>query len=516
MPLPIGDVRHAGWQAILQAARLVRRHAAESKTIVIKQTATPRPPWQIYIALLVAGFVASAGITVIYNMLTTLYRHFPGENGVGWVVTIYWLASAVAAAVCGRLGDVFGRRRVMLIVLVLCSLGAILSALTSNLLILIAGCAIQGIAAAITPLVYGIARENLHDDQLAFAVGIIVAGGMIGAGVVYLLSGIVIDHYSWQGGFWFKVALAAAAFTLVLVWIPDSRPRPGPPIHLARGLLFAPGLCAILIAVQKLGTWGLADWRIWGLTIGGILVLATWGRDQWRQENPLINVRSLTHRPILVANLCMVFLALGGLQLGQVFSLFFQQPSWTNTGLGLSATTAGAIMLMLTLTALLGGPWSGRIAKQKGARNALLTGMAVIATAWGSLMLWHHRTAFVIGFAILCSLGLSIAQAGIYNLIVEATPRERTAEATGLTYVFLACFFAVGAQNLFAILGSNTVTDVAHGAQSFPSDVAFGMSFGYVSLMAVTAFLIALAVPRKDAPVKQARPARISVETSGL
>lgn len=471
-----------------------------------EQSSGPRSSWRIYVALLLSACVASAGISVIYNMLTTLYRHFPGAGGIGWVVTIYWLASAIAAAVCGRLGDVFGRRRTLLIVLVLCSLGAMLSALTSSLPILIAGCAIQGIAAAITPLSYGLVRESLRDDQIPVAVGALVTAGMVGAGVVYVLSGVVIDRYSWQGGFWFKVALAAAAFVLARAWLPDSRPKPGPPIDLVRGLLFVPGLCAILIAVQKLGEWGVADRRIWALIGGGLLVLAIWGREQWRQHNPLINVRSLARRPVMVANLCMMFLALGGLQLGQVLSLFFQQPTWTNTGLGLSATTAGALMLMLTCMALLGGPWSGRIAATTGARSALLIGMAIIAGAWGGLVFWHDRAAFVLGGAILGSLGLSIAQAGIYNLIVEATPPERTGEATGLTYIFLACFFAVGAQALFAILASSSVTDPVHGTQVFPSGAAFGMSFGYVSLTAIAGFLIALSLPKKGAFVRAVQP----------
>ena len=453
-------------------------------------------PWRFYVALILTAFVASAGITVIYGMLATLYGHFPGEAGVAWVVTIYWLSSAVAAAVGGRMGDVLGRRRTLQVVLLCCVAGAVLSAVAPNLPVLIAGCAVQGVAAAITPLNYGIARENLHDKYIPMAVSLIVTAGMIGAGVIYLLSGIVIDHYSWQGGFWFKVALAGAALLLVWAWIPDARPHPGPPIDFARGLLFVPGLCAILAAVQKMGAWGVADARTLGLLVGGALILSIWGRLQWRAGNPLIDVRSLVERRVLIANACMMFLALGGLQLGQMFSLFFQQPTTTGTGLGFSATTAGAIMFMLNVSALFGGPLSGRIATAMGAGTTLLVGMAVIAAAWGTLVFWHGSAAVVIGLAVFCSLGLAIAQGGIYNVIVDATPRGRTGEATGLTYVFLACFFAVGAQCLFAILATGRATP-AGGHRTYPSDAAFGASFGFVSLMAVAACATALALPKK-------------------
>ena len=95
------------------------------------------------------------------------------------------------------------------------------------------------------------------------AVGLMVASGMIGSGLIYFFSGIVIDHFSWQGGFWFKVVLSCIAYVLIIAWVPDSRPLPGPRVDMGRGLLFAPGLVAILLAVQKLGAWGVGDWRVW-------------------------------------------------------------------------------------------------------------------------------------------------------------------------------------------------------------------------------------------------------------
>ncbi len=455
-------------------------------------------PWRFYVALILTAFVASAGITVIYGMLATLYREFPGSEGIGWVVTVYWLSSAVAAAVGGRFGDLLGRQRTMLVVLACCVVGATISALAPGLPLLIAGCTLQGIAGVITPLNYGLVRENLHDKHIPMAVSLIVTAGMIGAGAIYLLSGIVIDHFSWQGGFWFKVGLAALAFLLVWLWIPDTRPHPGLRIDLARGLLFVPGLCATLVAVQKMGAWGVADPRILGLLGGGFAVLAVWGRWQWQAAHPLINVRSLIERRVLIANACMMFLALGGLQLGQMFSLFFQQPTESGTGLGYSATTAGGIMFLLNLSALFGGPLSGRIASRMGARATLLVGMSTMAAAWGALALWHGSPTIVLALAVGCSVGLAIAQGGIYNVIIDATPRERTGEATGLTYVFLACFFAVGAQCLFAILATSTVPQ-PNGEGTLPGDAAFAASFGFVAAMAGLAFLTALALPRRHA-----------------
>jgi MFS family permease len=451
---------------------------------------------RIYIALLLTAVVSSAGVTVIYSVLPTLYRHFPDSPYVGWVVTTYWLGAAVAAAVCGRLGDLLGYRRVLLSVLVLCSGGAIISALAPNLAVLILGCAIQAIASAILPLSMGLVRENLPVKEIPFAVGILGAAGMVAAGLIYVSSGMVIDHFSWQGGFWFKIVLSTFAFIAVITWIPRSTPRPGTSIDFVRGLAFAPAICLILFAIQNVRHWGLGDQRILASLGAGILILALWGRHQWRQSAPLINVRMLGQRQILLANVCMALLALGGMQLGQIFSLLLQQPTWTQVGFGLSATQAGLTMLSGNIASLVASPWSGRIAVRHGARPAVLVGMAVMVASWGAVMLQHDSRGILMLGILMCSAGLAFAYTGIYNLIIEATPRERTGEATGMSYVVFSCFFAVGAQAVFAVLGRSSVSN---GLISFPDESSFVATFGYVSIMAAIGFCIALLMPKRRA-----------------
>lgn len=456
---------------------------------------------RVYAALLLMSFVASAGITVIYGMLTTLYRHFPGSSEIGWVVTIYWLASAIAAAVCGRFGDLFGRRRMTLIVLMLCAVGATMSALSSNLAWLIAGCALQGLASALTPLSFGIVRETMPAEDVPFVVGILGAAGMISAGAIYLMSGAVIDHFSWQGGFSFKVALAIITFVVVLVCVPESRPEPGERIDLVYGLLFVPALCGILIAVQKGREWGW-DTRVWGAMAASLVVLALWARLQWRQKTPLIDMRLLGRRQIILANVCMMCVALGSVQIGQVLSLFLQQPSWTHTGFGLSATTAGLVMLTLNIFSLIGSPWSGRIAARQGGRRAALIGFAITTAAWSAMLVWHDRFEFVVAGAIASTIGYAFLQPAVYNLVIEATPTARTAEATGMTYVFFASFFGIGAQLIFALLATSSVSGAAHGPASFPADAAYAKVFGYVALSCIVGFLIALSLPRRREPAE--------------
>jgi len=448
-------------------------------------------------AILLAAVAASSGITVIYTVLITLYKAFPASNSVSWTVTAYWLGSAVFAAVSGRLGDLLGYRRILLVVMSVAAVGAVVAACATDVGLLIAGCAMQSIAAGITPLSIGLIRENLPPARLPAAVGLISAAGMVSAGLVYICAGVVVDHYSWQGGFWFKVALCVAAVVAAHAWTPPSPQHPGVRIDYIRGLAFAPALCAILFAVQQIRTWGLGDLRLWGLIVGGMAVLGLWARHQYESHHPLINVRLLKTREVVLANACMALLAAGAMQLGQVFSLLAQQPADTHTGFGLSATAAGLLMFSINIVALVASPWSGRVAARFKARRAALIGMVILALAWASLIALHRNLLLFVPGAVLCSFGLAFASTALYNQIVETTPAHQTGEATGMLYVFFSCFFAVGAQAIFALLRS---ASAGHGGASFPAYNGYVSVFVYIACCSIAGLLIAYRLPKRRTP----------------
>jgi MFS family permease len=449
------------------------------------------------LAVLMSAVAASSGITVIYTMLVTLYRVFPGSVEVGWTVTAYWLGAAVFAAICGRLGDLLGYRRVLLIVLVIAAVGGAVAACAPNLAVLIAGCVMQSVASGITPLSMGLVRENLPARQIPSAVGLITAAGMVSAGLIYICAGVVIDRYSWQGGFWLKVVLCVMTIAAVRFCVPESQRRSGTRIDFVRGLAFAPALCAILFAVQQIHAWGLRDPRTGGLLAAGVVTLWLWSRHQRKVADPLINIRLLAKRQVILANACMMCIAIGAMQLGQVFSLLLQQPAWTRAGFGLTATQAGLLMFTINIGATLASPWSGRVAARFGARQAALIGMSMLVLTWASLILLHRSMLLFVPGAMLCSFGLAFAHTAVYNLIIEATPAEQTGEATGLLYVFFSCFFAVGAQAVFTLLQG---TSVSEGGASFPAAQSYVAVFGYVAGSALAGLVIAYALPKQRGP----------------
>lgn len=456
----------------------------------------------LYVALIACAYAGVSGITTIYSLLSTLYRHFDAPTRIGWVVSGYFLVSAICAAICGRFGDLLGRRRMTLVVLPVAAAGALISATSATLDGVIVGCALQGVAGALTPLTMGIAREALPSARVPFAVGVIMAALVSGGGLSFAIAGVVIDLYSWTGGFYLKAVLAAIAFVAVLAFIPDHRAPAGEPrrVKVSVGLLFAPGIAAFFIAAELAQSRGWTHPSVLALLSGALVLLAVWARHQAREEFPLIDVRMLVGRQVALANLCFAFLCLGVMQNGQLVSLFLQQPAWTRTGFGLTAAGSGTIMFALLSTALVAGPVSGALTTRRGGRDVALFGFMLGAAAWIGNAAYHRSFWLFIAMCMLGSVCVSVGQTAAYNLVIEATPRARTSEAVGLSTVVVSIFMAIGSQTVTALLASSRAIDLSHRLATLPGDAAYTLAFGFVGLMSLCGLIAAWALPRRRSP----------------
>ncbi|HSV36608.1 MAG TPA: MFS transporter [Ramlibacter sp.] len=471
----------------------------------VLQAAPTRDLAGMYVVLMLNGLVAAAGLTVIYLMLATLYRQHVGSTGVGWAVTSYLLVGAICAALCGRLGDLLGRRFMMLVVLCISAAGSLVSATMPTLAGLVVGCALQGTSSALMPLSIGLARENLPEQRVPVALGVLSCSAMFGAGVTYLLGGMVVEHYDASGGFVLKIVLAALTFAAVALIVP----RPSQPpsslkgVDLLRGVLFAPALALALICLELRRTWGWGDARILGGFVAAALLMAYWVRHQAAQARPLIDVRMLVRPRIALTNLAMIFMALGAIQLAQTLSLMLQQPVWTGVGFGLSPSAMGWVLLPLNALTLVASPLSGLCGQRIGMQRVAALGASACLAAWLLLLPWHASFVQVMTAAVICTVGYAVLTPSLYNLIAEASPVERASEAAGVSSVCQGAAMAVGSQLIFGLLAGDTVHDAAQAAASYPSEAAFVNAFIYVAAMSLACLLVLLALPgRASVPAR--------------
>ena len=447
----------------------------------------------IIVALMVAEFTAAFELTMVYAALKTLFVVFGDPRAVGWVITAYLLVSAASAAVCARLGDLYGRKRVLVIVLAGAMIGSLISAFSSTLLYVVVGRAMQGMAGAVLPLCFGIAREALPEEKVPYGVSAVGSTAVLAAGFGMLLGGVLVDSFQWHSIFYASASFAVVSILVVMLVLPRGERRvPEHKLDIVGGLLFVPAIFALLLVVTNGNSWGWTQPATLMLGLAGVAAFMGWVYYELRVPAPLINLRLLRNRNLALANLAMVLYALGPVQ-GQLHALLLQQPSWTGIGAGLSATLAGLYILPGQLTSLAVAPLTGWLCKRLGSRTAIITGAGMLAIGWIIILLFPSNLAILVGSGPIQAIGTTIIYSAIPNLIVTASPGENTAESTGVTQVLRSASQAVGAQILALILATATVTQTGvPGVFPAPSAVIWAIGFVMVAavLMLATAFLL--------------------------
>lgn len=470
-------------------------------------TSTPKSPWLFLVVLIVAELTSAFEASMIYSALSELHRIYGDPVRVGWLVTAFLLVSAAAAAICGRLGDIYGRRTILLWMLMFSALGSMISYFSTNLDWIIFGRAVQGMSAAILPLCFGLVRECMPKEKIPFAVGVIAGTAVTGGALGYMAGGVIVDYLPWHTMFLFAAVMAVLGFIAVFAGLPPSpRNAQTQTLDLVGGILFVPGVTGIVFAVSRARSWGWVDARMIGLLAASLLLIAIWVRHELKQKQPLIDVRLLATPQIGLANLCFALAAFGAFQSQMILLPMLQQPTWTEVGLGISASAAGVIKGGMALLGMFFASWAGSVAGRRGGRHVLLMGAIVLAFAWGALAVEHSRLWFVLSMNLLSVFGMTVLYAAVPNLIVAAAPADRASEATGVSSVIRAIAGALGSQAIAYALSMSTITDPTKGAGKFPTNEAYTAALALVAATCLLCAIVAWFLPRPDKSGARSEP----------
>jgi len=452
--------------------------------------------WSVLMALVIAEMVAGLQSTMVVVALSQLYGHYGSPLRITWLLTAPALTATVAAAMFGRMGDLYGRKRVITWVLILAATGSALCAFSSNIDVIIVGRALEGTSMAILPLAFGVLR-NAAPDQRRLNVGVGILGGTysftIGLGM--FLSGVIIDHAPWQTIFQVTGAAAIGALLVVVVVLPRDRPVT------ATGRLDYIGGLTLVIPIGAFLA-GLNLGRLWGWsdpTVLSVIGLSIFGLVGWifyvlRRPSPIMDLRQLRVPRVAIVNATLAITAMGPMIYPYVFLPILQQPVWTGVGFGVSATLAGLFKLPTNLTSGLASVSAGYLAARLTFRPVVIAATAINLLAW--LLLWaqHGSIWIVVGAAVLLMAPAStIINACGPALIMDVTPPERTSEAMALSSVLRGLAMAIGSQLIALALSTSAVSNAA--GTVYPDESAYGTVFIMVSGLALAAFICALLIP---------------------
>jgi len=415
------------------------------------------------------------------------------ESAVGWMLTAFLLSASITTPILGRLGDMYGKDRLLMIVLVALAVGTLVSAIATSLPVMLFGRVIQGAGAGVFPLAFSIVRDEFPQQRVPGALGLISSLLGIGAGAGVVLAGIITQQLSYHWLFWFPLALIVLTAYLTWRYIPESPVKTPAQINYGAAALMTLGMSALLLGITETSTWGWGSPKTLGLLAIGAVIILLWIREELRSREPLVDMRMMGIRGVWTTNTAAFLIGVGMYSSFILLPEFVQSPASNGYGFGASVTVAGLYLLPATMAILIVGQMAGIIERRVGSRGALIGG-TVFALACYVMLVADRSQPFEIYVAAgLLGIGIGLSFSAMANLIVENVRREQTGVATGMNAVTRTLGGAFGGQLAATLLASNLA------ANGIPNDSGFGLSFLMCLIALAAAFGFALYVPRRGA-----------------
>ncbi|MBI5105331.1 MAG: MFS transporter [Solirubrobacterales bacterium] len=457
----------------------------------MRHTVHGRPAAPVLGALLLAALSYALAQTMVAPALPEIgHEYDASRSATAWLLTGYLLSASVCTPLAGKLGDLYGKGRVLTVVLVVFSIGSAICALGSTIGVLIAGRVIQGVAGGVFPLAFGIVNDELPVDRRPVAIGLISAMFGIGGGIGLPLSGVIVDHVDTSWLFWIGLmALPAAAATWYLV--PPSPARERTRVDWRGATVLSLGLIAVLYGISKANAWGWDSARVVLLLGGGLVVLGGFLKLQARTPDPLVDVRVLRERAVLATNVTGFLVGVA------MFGSFLLVPQFVQTeesagyGFGLSVTEAGLVMLPSAMMMLIAGPLGGRLGARFGFRFVLALGTILAAASFALQAVAHSEVWHFIAGGVLVGFGISFAFASMANLIVGAVDPREVGIATGINTIMRTVGGAFGAALVTALLTAEVIT-----SSGLPTEGAYTEAFAASAVGCVLALGASLMIPK--------------------
>jgi EmrB/QacA subfamily drug resistance transporter len=456
----------------------------------------PRQHYGITLVVLAVAALAFALLqTMVAPALPEIQRQLHASTtSVTWVLTVYLLTASVATPIFGRLGDMFGKEHLLLVVLGIFAVGCLMSALSHSFGLLVAGRAVQGAGGAVFPLSFGIIRDEFPPGRIATGIGLISATFGVGGGVGLVLSGVIVDHLSYEWIFWLGFFAAAIAALATRLFVPESPIKTPASVDWVGTVLLSGGLTCLLLAISEGNRWGWSSTRVVGLFSVSAVLMVMWALFELRARQPTVDMRLLALRGVWTTNLCGFLIGFGMFASFILIPQFVQAPASTGYGFGASATQAGLFLLPSAAVMLVAGPGSGALGTRFGARLPLQLGCLLAAASFALLAAAHDHSWQIYLASTVLGVGMGFAFAAMANLIVRAVPQSQTGEATGMNTIMRTVGGAMGGQIAAAIVAGHLA------ATGLPREAGYSAAFVMSAIVTVLAFLAALAVPRQDTP----------------
>jgi MFS family permease len=445
-----------------------------------------------------AGVVAAVMQTLVVPLIGELPELLDTtRSNATWVVTATLLAAAVATPISGRLGDLYGKRRIMLACSALLVAGSLVCALSTSVVPMITGRALQGAAMGLIPLGISAMRDLLPPEKLGTSIALMSASMGIGGALGLPIAAAVAEYSNWRTLFWGSTVLAVAIAALIYFLIPATPVTARGTFDPVGAIGLGIGLICLLLGVSKGADWGWTSGTTLGLLVGAVVVLLAWGWFELRTRDPLVDLRVTARPVVLLTNLSSVVIGFAMYAQSLIVPQLLQLPTETGYGLGQDMLEMGLWMAPGGFMMMLISPVGARISHARGPKTTLALGAAVVAVGYLAAVGLMGSTWGLLIAVCITNGGVGFAYGAMPALIMGSVPISETGSATSFNTLMRSIGTSASAAVVGVVLAHMTTTDF--GGVPLPSESGFQVGLLIGAAVAAFAAFLALLIPTRAA-----------------
>ena len=525
-----------------------------------ESTRIPPYAWKVLAILSCIATMVMYAETMLIPAIPDLINYFHVSYSMSsWILTAYLVSGAVMTPISGKLSDVYGRKKMLLIIMVIYAAGVSLSGFATNIYFMLVARAIQGIGMSMFPIAFSIVRDQFPREKMSIGQGIITSMFASGAVIGLAVGGIIIQQYGWRMTFFTIIPIAIALLFIIRRFIRiDDRPgqrelqkipeinhkqlrtaekannitkqskknnnkRLAHHIDIKGSLTLAATVTLFLLTLTFIETSGSSNTDVSNANVlpdnhankpsfqplllslvgGAILSLILFIIIERRSQNPLVDFKLMLNKSILPANLIIMIVGLSMFMVFQTIPILVRNPE--PIGFSEDAITTGKVQLPFAIILLIFGPTSGFIISKLGSLKPLIAGTVITTLGFFSLLLFHSTEVLIsINLAVL-STGLSLTSVGAMNVLILSTPRQFSGVSLGMSTLMRIVGSSIGPALAGMYMQTHQSLVNIHGvAEYFPSSGSFNLIFLSASILSVAS--IALAIILRRRVIKMAIP----------
>jgi MFS family permease len=511
----------------------------------------PTYAWKMLAILSCIATMVMYAETMLIPAIPDLIRDFHVSYSMSsWILTSYLIAGAVMTPIAGKLSDIYGRKKILLIIMVIYVIGVSIAGFASDIYFMIFARVIQGIGISMFPITFGMIRDQFPREKISIGQGVISSMFASGAIIGLTVGGIIVQNYGWQSTFFTIIPITIAL--LLVIWrfihVIDSRDddqsqnRPrileganisktssrddnstlskaSNQIDIKGAITLAITVTSFLLVLTLIETSGSNIMAASGndnypsnanssalvlpFLIIGIIAFAFFVIIERREKHPLVDFKLMLHKSILPANLIIMLVGFSMFMVFQTVPILVRNPE--PVGFGEDAINAGKVQLPFAIVLLIFGPTSGFIVSKLGSLKPIIFGTFMTTVGFIGLLMFHSTELSVSVNLGILSTGLSLTSVGAMNVIILSTPQQFSGISLGMSSLMRIVGASIGPALAGMYMQTNqTLLNVNGIMNYFPSPVSFNLIF--FSAIMVSVVSIALAIILRRRATKMAIP----------